>query len=212
MDFFRTHKNILGVVAIVAVSVGVLYAAYLRELPEAQFVEYVQFVYAVERGEVEYVTMGDGAFIYFTMGVPEGVADIARNDGAGEGYLFYTNNPRRENLKEFLLINSVSVTEGVQSDFNVLQIGFTFAIVAGVLVFMRRRNSAAHTAGGINPVTVSAGADDGEKFCGFEDVAGNLEAKESVQDIVDYLRQPEKYARYGARMPRGILFHGKPGT
>ena len=46
----------------------------------------------------------------------------------------------------------------------------------------------------------------------FADMAGNEEAKESVSDIVDFLGNPEKYAKYGARMPRGLIFHGMPGT
>ena len=47
---------------------------------------------------------------------------------------------------------------------------------------------------------------------GFDDVAGSEEAKESVKDIVDFLKNPEKYARMGARMPRGVIFYGPPGT
>jgi len=46
----------------------------------------------------------------------------------------------------------------------------------------------------------------------FGHVAGNDEAKDSVADIVDFIRTPEKYSKYGAKMPRGVLFHGPPGT
>ena len=46
----------------------------------------------------------------------------------------------------------------------------------------------------------------------FSNVAGNEEAKESVKDIVDFLRNPEKYSKYGARMPKGIILYGEPGT
>ena len=48
--------------------------------------------------------------------------------------------------------------------------------------------------------------------CGFGDVAANEEAKKSLEGLVDYLRDPQKYARYGARMPRGVLLYGPPGT
>jgi cell division protease FtsH len=47
---------------------------------------------------------------------------------------------------------------------------------------------------------------------GFRTVAGNAEAKAAVADIVAYLCEPDKFAAYGARMPRGLLFHGRPGT
>lgn len=46
----------------------------------------------------------------------------------------------------------------------------------------------------------------------FKDVAGQDEAKESLQEIVDFLRHPQKYAAIGARCPRGALLVGPPGT
>ncbi|MCL2225165.1 MAG: AAA family ATPase [Defluviitaleaceae bacterium] len=197
MDLIQKHRNIIGVLVIIAATVGILYAAHIRGIEQPKFMEYTAFISALEEGNVSSVTIGDGAMFFFT---------ISENE-------FTTNNPRREDFKEFLLINGVYVTEQSHSDINFLQVGFTIAMVAGVLLFVQRKNSAARAAGGLNPVMVSAGESGGDgKLCGFNDVAGNLEAKESVQDIVDYLREPEKFTRYGARMPRGILFHGKPGT
>ena len=46
----------------------------------------------------------------------------------------------------------------------------------------------------------------------FEDVAGNEEAKESLKELVDFIKEPEKYIKYGARLPRGVLLYGPPGT
>ena len=46
----------------------------------------------------------------------------------------------------------------------------------------------------------------------FTDVAGVDEAKAEIQEIVDFLREPERYSRLGARMPRGVLLVGPPGT
>ncbi len=46
----------------------------------------------------------------------------------------------------------------------------------------------------------------------FEDVCGQDEAKEMLAEIVDYLKDPEKYKRIGARVPRGALLYGPPGT
>ncbi|MCL2356449.1 MAG: AAA family ATPase [Defluviitaleaceae bacterium] len=194
MDFFKKYRNLLGAAAILGATLGVIYAAHVRERVAPEFMYYAAFVEAVEGGRVTEATVGNGAMILFAV-VEEH---------------FTTNNPRRENFKEFLLLNGVAVTENSGADMNFIQIGFTIAIVAGVLLFVQRKNSAARAAGGLAPVTVNSG--EGEKLCGFEHVAGNLEAKESVKDIVDYLREPEKFTRYGARMPRGILFHGKPGT
>ena len=48
--------------------------------------------------------------------------------------------------------------------------------------------------------------------CDFSHVAANAEALNSLIELRDYLRDPEKYTRYGARMPRGVLLYGPPGT
>ncbi|MCL1843333.1 MAG: AAA family ATPase [Defluviitaleaceae bacterium] len=194
MDMLKKYRNIIGVAMLVAATAGVLAASYIRERVQPEFMEYAAFMLAVEEGRVEAATIGDGAMIAFT---------IAENE-------HNTNNPRREDLKEFLLLNGVSVRENSAAAANFIQIGFTIALVAGVLLFVQKKNSAVRAGGGLSPVTVSSG--DGSAKSGFSDVAGNLEAKESVKDIVDYLREPERFARFGARMPRGILFHGKPGT
>ena len=46
----------------------------------------------------------------------------------------------------------------------------------------------------------------------FDDVAGIEEAKEELEEIVDFLRQPKKYAKMGADIPKGVLMVGQPGT
>ena len=55
------------------------------------------------------------------------------------------------------------------------------------------------------------GVPDGKKVT-FEDVAGADEEKQELQEVVDFLRDPEKYTKIGARIPHGILLVGPPGT
>lgn len=67
---------------------------------------------------------------------------------------------------------------------------------------------------GTEAVGVARGAvsDRARVQCDFSHVAANAEALGSLAELRDYLREPEKYARYGARMPRGVLLYGPPGT
>ena len=46
----------------------------------------------------------------------------------------------------------------------------------------------------------------------FSDVKGIEECREEIMDLVEYLKDPEKYHRVGAKMPKGVLLSGKPGT
>src|SRR3989344_478645 len=57
-----------------------------------------------------------------------------------------------------------------------------------------------------------SGADDGEERIKFADVAGAKEAKEELKEIVDFLKNPAKFLAIGARIPKGVLLMGAPGT
>lgn len=46
----------------------------------------------------------------------------------------------------------------------------------------------------------------------FDDVAGNYEAKESLKELVDFIKNPEKYSDFNIRAPKGVLLYGSPGT
>ena len=55
-------------------------------------------------------------------------------------------------------------------------------------------------------------SDPGELKITFEDVAGCEEAKEETKELIDYLKDPDKFTRIGARIPRGVILVGPPGT
>jgi cell division protease FtsH len=61
----------------------------------------------------------------------------------------------------------------------------------------------------VKPIAITPGS---ESSVTWADVAGLDEAKEDLQEIVDFLRDPQKFESLGARVPKGILFHGPPGT
>ena len=89
-------------------------------------------------------------------------------------------------------------------------------LIIGLLVFFLRR--AAQQAGGGGMLgqfgrSKARRAEGGEDTrVNFTDVAGIDEAKEELSEIVDFLKRPEKYQKLGARIPRGVLLSGQPGT
>jgi len=196
MKIVHRHRNILGVLLILAVVAAIITGSQLRGRVSPEFMEYAAFIEAVENGYIEEVQIGNGPEISFTF--------------TGDTATFTTNNPRRDDFKEFLLLQGVGVTETTSSGDGFLQLGFTLALLAVVGFMLHRKSAGVRAKSGFDVAAVNTGA--GTKTCGFDDMAGNIEAKESVRDIVDYLRDPERYTSYGARMPKGILLHGKPGT
>jgi cell division protease FtsH len=94
-----------------------------------------------------------------------------------------------------------------------LAIGFLPLILFGaILIFFMRQ------AQGSNAQAMNFGKSRARTFAGnrptvtFADVAGVNEAKEELQEVVEFLKYPEKFAALGARIPRGVLLLGPPGT
>jgi len=87
-----------------------------------------------------------------------------------------------------------------------------FILLAGVFWFVFRQ------AQGSNNAAMSFGKSRARMFTGdhptvtFEDVAGIEEAKEELEEVVEFLQEPEKFISLGARIPKGVLLVGPPGT
>ena len=87
----------------------------------------------------------------------------------------------------------------------------TILLFAMMMLFLRRINK---NGGGIMGVGKSRAKAYIQKETGvtFQDVAGEDEAKESLQEVVDFLHNPQKYTTIGAKLPKGALLVGPPGT
>jgi cell division protease FtsH len=100
---------------------------------------------------------------------------------------------------------------------------FPVLFLVGMYFFFMRRMTGGGGApggggGGLNPFTVGKSKarvyekGDKENKITFKDVAGQKEAKQEVQEIVEFLKQPEKYTELGGKIPKGALLVGPPGT
>ena len=94
-----------------------------------------------------------------------------------------------------------------------LLFGFAPTILFVVLLFwlLRRAGNVQNALGSFGRSRARRYEPSGDKVT-FADVAGIEEAKDELSEVVDFLRNPEKYRRLGARIPHGVLLSGLPGT
>ena len=186
---------------------GVLYvvASSINTQPTQQMLNYSAFIDNVENGNVDQVTIGD-----------------TRISGQmNDGTRFETVKPPAmdTNLIPTLIQNEVEVTgkeperQGflTQLFLSVLPI---LLILAIFIFFMRQMQGGGKGGGG--PMTFGTSkarlmGEDQIKTT-FADVAGVEEAKDEVQELVEFLRDPAKFQRLGGKIPRGVLMVGSPGT
>ncbi|GAA0509629.1 ATP-dependent zinc metalloprotease FtsH [Deinococcus depolymerans] len=94
-----------------------------------------------------------------------------------------------------------------------LSLLLTAALVVGlVILLLRGRQGGGTDAAGTFGKSKAAVISEGQIKLNFTDVAGCDEAKQDLQEVVDFLRHPEKYHQLGARIPHGVLLVGPPGS
>ncbi len=134
-----------------------------------------------------------------------------------DGREFSTYAPNDPTLVQTLYKKNVSITAKPPSDGNswlvtLLVNGLPLLAFIGVWIFMSRQmQGAGGKAMGFGKSKAKLLTEAHGRVT-FEDVAGVDEAKEDLQEIVEFLRDPQKFQRLGGRIPRGVLLVGPPGT
>ena len=134
-----------------------------------------------------------------------------------DGKNFTTYAPNDPNLVEKLSNKGVGITATPTEDkmpslLGVLLSWFPMLLLIGVWIFfMRQMQGGKGGAMGFGRSKAKLMSDSKKKVT-FDDVAGVEEAKEEVQEIVEFLRDPRKFMRLGGKIPKGALLVGPPGT
>ncbi len=197
----KTGRNlIIWLLAIVLLSGAMNVLSGSAEKTAAENLAFSDFLNHVENKKIAEVTI-EGASISGTY---------------VDGRRFYTYAPFDPNMIELLRKNEVKVVARPEDNtgntlWGVLISWFPMILLIGVWIFfMRQANSG-------NNKAMSFGKSrarliENTKKVTFKDVAGADEAKQDLEEIIDFLKDPQKFQRLGGKIPKGVLMMGPPGT
>ncbi|MGF7056565.1 ATP-dependent zinc metalloprotease FtsH [Brassicibacter mesophilus] len=192
------NKKILSVAICLIIVLSLSLFVFLQDNRDYKEVSYIKFISNIDKGNIKSVNLSSDAKITGEL---------------KDGTYFKTDNPRSENFKEKLLESGVEVqeTEGSSTAKDVGMLIFVLLAFSGMAYFFNRNSSKQAQKEMTQMSDIDNDNEDSAKIT-FNDVAGNEEVKESLKELVDFIQNPEKYEKYGARMPRGVLLYGPPGT
>lgn len=204
----RNNKQGLPFILIITLITSILVLALVQfqSMGSAKEISYNKFLKMVEDGQVEKVKIGNNKITILTKKDKE--TKMSRE--------YYTGVMNDDKLVDRLLKEDVEVTQEIPDTtsaiiLNVLLTFLPIILLVCFFVWMSRKMS---KGGGMMGIGKSNAKMYVEKETGvtFKDVAGQDEAKESLQEVVDFLHNPGKYTGVGAKLPKGALLVGPPGT
>ncbi|MCE3233129.1 MAG: ftsH [Rickettsiaceae bacterium] len=170
---------------------------------KAETIAFSDFLHDVDAGRVKQVSIR-GSYI-------EGrYEDGAAFSTYSPNYPGMVDNLKAANVK----IEAAPLDTTMSSLFSILVSWFPILLLVGVWIFFMRQMQGGGKGGGAMGFGRSRAklmSDKGKKIT-FADVAGIEEAKEDLQEIVDFLQAPEKFSTLGGKIPKGCLLIGSPGT
>ncbi|MBQ2830607.1 MAG: ATP-dependent zinc metalloprotease FtsH [Oscillospiraceae bacterium] len=196
------------------------YVANTAAAASSHEIAYSDFIDLVETGKVQKVEFGDKTF---TITPVEGYV-YTDDDGKtyDENYTLFTTIITNQDLIPLLEEHGVWYTRPYVPETSPIMLFFAnyilpFIIMMGLFYLVMSlvaRRSGGGGLGGIGTVGKANAKVYMEKSTGvtFADVAGQDEAKESLEEIIDFLHNPAKYTAIGAKLPKGALLVGSPGT
>jgi cell division protease FtsH len=166
----------------------------------ARQISYSDFISRVENGTVSSVVL-------------DGERVIVRSRDGGQ---YVTIRPQGENMADRLIAKGVEVRAEPQEQsgfLSALSLWLPFLVLIGIWIFFMNRMQGGGRGGamGFGKSRAKLLTEKHGRVT-FDDVAGIDEAKEELEEIVEFLRNPQKFSRLGGKIPKGALLVGPPGT
>ena len=212
----RKSNNVLNAVrvlsfwVIVAIFVGLLMGGLnLNKQEEVEEKSITEVLALVNDGKIEKITV-HGTELYVTPKEDSGLKPIVSRKEAGSSLQEQGFGEAVQNQ----LVN-IEVEEVVDIWGNILDIAIIVlpvVFLAGFLIYMMRQAQSMNNQNiGFGKAKARLYGNEKNKVL-FSDVAGNESAKQDLYEVVDFLKNPKKYESLGAKIPRGVLLAGEPGT
>ena len=192
-----------------------------HEIPYSQLIDLIQEDQVAElkiENGVLYATPVDG-YVYTEEAADKNKEPKSYTQSEKTPLILYTTALNDASLLPLLEEHNVKYTSPVQTQMSpILEFMITYVlpviVLAALFMLVMRIMAKNGGIGGIGSVGKSNAKVYMEKSTGvtFKDVAGQDEAKESLEEIIDFLHNPQKYTAIGARLPKGALLVGSPGT
>ena len=218
----KTNINpvIYFIILSLAATIGLNYMLNTLTAPQREEIYYSDFIKLVEEDKIESVEIKSDTILIYPKGEKEEqniVSAYLQNFGGGRQVQYYTGTIDDPNLVELLKSHNVMFKKGVIENNLFMDLFVSWILPAALLYLffgMVMRSMGKRMGGGIMGVGQSNAKMYMENKTGvtFADVAGQNEAKESLDEIVDFLHNPAKYTAIGAKQPKGALLVGPPGT
>ena len=204
----KNNKQGISFILLVTVITSILVVALFQfqGMTSAKEITYNKFLKMVDDGKVKKVEIQSDKIMIVTK----------KDKDSGISQEYYTGVVNDDELTKRLEKAGVEFNQEIPDTtsavaMNVILTFLPIAFFVGMIVWMTKRMS---KGGGMMGIGKSNAKMYVEKQTGvtFKDVAGQDEAKESLQEVVDFLHNPGKYTSVGAKLPKGALLVGPPGT
>lgn len=205
-------KNIVLAI-LVLLFISVLFAGIVSQSPEKEEVTLSRLVEQLNAGEVENIVIRENNLEITLAG---GALQTAKKEaGVALSEALLNHGATSESLRpENVTIEVKGPTGGVAFARAILPFLAPVLFIIFFIWFMGRRFQQTNSqALGFGQSRARLVTPDGKrKRITFKDVAGATEAKEELTEVVDFLKRPKRFLEIGARIPRGVLLMGSPGT